>query len=383
MSQEINPTAPLIHRPPLPDLQKTEIEQKQSATSTKDRAENKEVQQGELLRSNLQKLSAGHQYDDNKSFKAFTHLIRSLEHAFSGAQKVDREDGEEEIKQGGLRRVDKDLRKLFKGLGMPPQLAKHFSRGITDAMNNKDVEQVSFSLTSSRSYNLDVQQQQSGYLASGDGSMVAASLSNSFQLSAVQTRSLDISINLRTGEYSLNMSSTDAISVSSSSSAALASFTPATEQVATEEQGAGEEQVIAPEDDIVAVIQSDNTLAQISRTVKQSAIMQLTPATNSDDIDEPDEELFSDAVSGLQQLVERLEDVSNAAKDMFESLVQIRNLRVEHDEEDDDDHLRFSVDSLAPIGLTATDEEGRGTTVYPRADGTLGKISDDEVKITA
>lgn len=380
MSQEINPSAPLLQRAPLPDLQQTAPGKKPTGIPPSDLATDKEPQRIDFLRSTLQQLTGGREHEDDKSFKAFTHLSRSLEQAFIGARKVDREDGEKELKQGGLRRIDKDLRKLFKGLGMPPQLAKHFSRGITDAMRSEDVEQVSFSLTSSRSFHLDVQQQQSGYIASGDGSMVAAGISNSFQLSAVQTRSVDISINLRTGEYSLQQSSTEELSVSSASTAALASFTPSAEQQPLED---AEQAEARPQDDFAALVQRDSTLLQLSRTIKQSAIMQLTPPTNSIEEEGADDELFADGVSGLQQLVERLEEVANAARDMFESLVQIRNLRVEHDKEDDDDHLRFTVDAQAPVGLTAVDEQGRATTIYPRPDGTLGKIAEEEVKVTA
>jgi len=378
MSQEINPSAPLIQRPPLPDLQQPNRDQP-AAKQKPEVEEKRQLQPEELLRSTLKRLSGGREHEDDKSFKAFTKLSRSLEKTFGEAEKVEREDGERELKQGGLRRVDKDLRKLFKGLGMPPQLAKHFSRGISNAMGNEDVEQINFSMTSSRSFNLDVQQQQSGYLASGDGSMVAASVNNSFQLSTVQTQSLDISINLRTGEFSLNRSSSESLTISSSSTAALASFTPAAEQEVDENA----EEVAAPQDDFAALVQQDSTLMQISRTVKQSAVMQLTPATNSEEADDADDELFNDGVSGLEQLVQRLEDLTEATKDAFESLVQIRNLRVERDEEDDDDHLRFTVDAQSPIGLTAVDDEGRGTTIYPRPDGSIGKIADEEVKVTA
>jgi hypothetical protein len=198
-------------------------------------------------------------------------------------------------------------------------------------------------------------------------------------VTAVQTRSLDVSINLRTGEFALNRSSLDALSVSSSSSTALASFTPAaadTEQETTE-------QVAASQDEVSAIVQKDESLLQISRAVKQSAIMQLTPATNSEEKDDGNDELFSNGLSGLRQLVEQLEQLTDAVQDMFESLAQISNLRIEHDDEDDDDHLRFTLNAQAPVGLTATDDEGRETTIYPRPDGEIGKIAEDEVSITA
>lgn len=377
MSQEITPSSLLIQRPQ-PSLRASE--RHQTATTQGKAARKKEqIPTENLLRSTLQKMSAGREHQDDESFKEFTKLSRALAQTFGEAQQVNRDEGERELKQGGLRRIDTDLRKLFKGLGMPPQLAKYFSRGISDAMSNDAVEQISFSLTSSRAFNLDVQQQQSGYLASGDGSGVAAGVSNSFQLAAVQTRSLDISINLRTGEFSLNRSSSDSLTISTASSAELASFSPAAAQEETATTGPA----TAAQDDFAAQVQSDSTLLQISRTIKQSAIMQLTPATNSDQEDDADDELFADAVQSLQRLVERMETLSEVAGSMFESLVQIRNLRVERDEEDDDAHLRFNVNAQAPIGLTAVDNQGRGTTIYPRPDGSIGKLAAEKVAISA
>ena len=105
---------------------------------------------GDFLFKALDHLAAGRKINDKKSLKAFSSLDQSLEKAFSDSTKVDHKTGEEEIKQGGLRRVGKDLNKLFKGMGLPPQLAKQFSRGITQAMKQEDVEQIDFSLTTSR-----------------------------------------------------------------------------------------------------------------------------------------------------------------------------------------------------------------------------------------
>jgi hypothetical protein len=194
-------------------------------------------------------------------------------------------------------------------------------------------------LKSSRSFNLEARQQQSGYLASGAGKKSAASHSNSFRIAAVQTRSVDISINLRSGEYYLSQSRDEAFSVSQSSTA---------------------------------------TLTQINRTVKQSAIVKMSPPMNSSE--EANQNISSAGANKLQQLVERLAGVTEATEDMFATLVQIRDLRVE--QEESDDHLHFTTDAQAPIGLTAVDEKGRGTTIYPRPDGRLGKIVEAEVKVT-
>jgi len=336
---------------------------------------------GDFLFRALDQLAAGRKLNDKKSLKAFTHLGQSLEKAFSNATKVDHKTGEEEIKQGGLRRVGKDLNKLFKGMGLPPQLAKQFSRGITDAMRQEDVEQINFSLTTSRSLNIEAYQLQEGYLSDGDGTTIAASVANSFQLSAVQIRSFDVSINLRTGEYSLNHSQVNSLSINSSSTAVLASSTPALQVPEDEGQPTLAEAPAEPTNDIVALIQRDSSLLQISRTVQLSALMQTQPSATIDESPLPDEAAYSDGLSRLQQLIEKLEEVTADAKSLFESLTQIRDLRIE--KEDDDDHLRFSVDALAPIGLTATDDTGHATTLYPRPDGSLGTVTEGAIEVTA
>ena len=336
---------------------------------------------GDFLFKALEQLAAGRKFSSKKSLKAFASLGQSLEKAFSAATKVDHKTGEEEIKQGGLRRVGKDLNKLFKGMGLPPQLAKQFSRGITGAMRQEDVEQINFSLTTSRSLNIEAYQLQEGYLADGDGTTIAASIANSFQLSAVQVRSFDVSINLRTGEYSLNHSQSNSVSINTSSTAVLASSAPALQASEEEVQSAPVEAPAEPTDDIATLVRSDSSLLQISRTVQLSALMETQPATVVNASTPLKEEVDSDGLSRLQQLIEKLEEVTAEAKDLFESLTQIHDLRIE--KENDDDHLRFSVDALAPIGLTATDDTGHATTLYPRPDGSLGKVAENTVKVVA
>lgn len=402
MSQEISATSPPIIQPAvLPEPQQTGTENSYAGPQTFTESENNVSKTETALHTALQKLSGGREYRDEKTSRDFTKLSHTLEQVFSQAHKVEREEGEAELKQGGLRRIDTDLRKLFKGLGIPPQLAKSFSRDISDALSAEDAEQISFSLSSSRSFDLSRQQEQLGYLSSGDSNGVVAGVSNSIQLSAVQTHRVDVSLNLRTGEFSLNRSSSESLTLSSTSTAALASFTPAAEQteLAADEQPitAGEQNTAeasaataadqpatdTAQDDINALVASNSTLLQISRTIQQSAIMQLTPPSNSDEMRNNGEELFTDAVNSLQRLVDKLTGLSEAAEDMFDSLTEISNLRVERNPEDDDDYLNFTIAAQAPIGLTAIDAEGRSSTIYPRPDGSIGKIAEEEVNISA
>lgn len=347
-------------------------------------------------------------------------LAHSLEKAFD-SPKVDRETGEEELRQGGMRRVGKDLRKLFRGLGVPPQQAKQLARGLTEAIRDQDVEHIDLSLTATRAVSLEVSQVQSGYLASGDGTQSAAANAESFQLSAVQVRSLDISLNLTSGEFSVTRTRFDAVSLSSSQAAAVVVGTPAEEQLpaptsneavsaapaaggvepAAEpgtppaeatfaETSTAETAANDPPAEIVDTTSPDQTFSlvagnhqqflQISSLVQQSAVIKLSNTQDSvltEIADEPEES----ALEQLQSLVDRLADLASAARDLFEPQVQVNNLRVE--EEQGEQHLRFTLDALSPVGLTAVDQEGRDATVYPRPDGSLATVTEEPVLVTA
>ncbi len=332
---------------------------------------------------------------DEKIQKSFNHLAHSLEKMFGEAQDVDRETAEEELKEGGLRRVGKDLGKLFKGLGIPSQLAKQFAHGITAAIKQDDVEQIDFSLTATRAFNLDIQQTRQGYLATGDGAGGAPSVSSSFQLTAIQIRSVDISLNLNSGEFSYRSTSFDSLSISSSTTVGPAELpadavdrsVPAAENspAATRDDTgnappvAADQSAPAPGDnaDPLAVVQSDNILLQISRFVQQSSIMQLSPQLVADPA-EGEQQLSGFDL--LQSLVDKMAEFTEGRRNLFESQLEVRNLRVEKDD-DEDEHLRFTFDALVPVGLTAVDESGRSSTVYPRADGSLAQVAEGPVRV--
>ncbi len=332
---------------------------------------------GDFLFKALENLTGGRKLNDKKSLKAFSHLAGSLEKAFSNATRVDHKTGEDELKQGGMRRIGKDLTKLFKGMGIPPQLAKQFARSTTEAVREGGVEQIDLSMTSSRSYNIEAHQFQAGYLSDGDGTMIAGAVANSFQVSAIQTRSFDLSINLRTEEFSMEYSKSDSLSISSERTAIVTASTPSI-QAPADETGL---LPVESANDVAMLFQRESSLLEINRTVQHSALMQLQPATVGEEKTLSDDETSSAGLSSLQELFEKLEEVSPKAKGLFETLTLIRDLRIE--KEDDDDHLRFSVEALAPVGLRATDDSGHATTLYPRPDGSLGTIADDPVDVTA
>ena len=392
MSQAISATLPAIRQDSINTLPTEAItapkgeqtEQKAPLPTDRSRA-------GEFLFKALEKMTGGHKLNDKKSLKAFSHLSNSLEKAFSSATKVNHKTGEEEIKQGGLHRIGKDLSKLFKGMGVPPQLAKQFSGSITQAMGKEGVEQIDFSMTSSRSLSIEASEFQAGYLSDGDGTMIAGAVANSFQLSAVQTRSFDLSINLRTGEFSMEYSKEDSLSISTSSTAILASSTPA-EQIPSAQTPTEDDTQSTPvetpaktpaesSNDVAMMFQSESSMLEISRAVQLSALMHVQPASAvNDESALPDKDTSFAGLSRLQQLFERMEELNPKAKGLFDSLTMIRDMRIE--KEDDDDHLRFSVEALAPVGLTAIDDTEHATTLFPRPDGSLGTVADDAIEVT-
>lgn len=322
-----------------------------------------------------------------KTQKNVQKLAGSLEKMFSEATKVDRETGEKEIKHGGLKRVAKDLNKLFKGLGMPPQLSKVFANAITEAMKNGDTEQIDFSFTASRSLTVDSYRSQKQTIELENGAAVATSASSRFQLAAVQVRTFDFSLNLRSGEFSYSHNEFKGLAVSSSESSGVAVATPAqtnplqtppsSDSLPTEPIN----QPLTSETNIAALVQSDSTLLQLSNLIQQSAIMQLKPSDNNLD----SQQLFDHHNQGLERIktaISQMEELAGIRQDLFEPQVAIRDMRLEK-ADNNDDLLRFTIDATSPIGLKAKDDEGRSTTIYPREDGTLAKISDDSVSTSA
>jgi hypothetical protein len=315
--------------------------------------------------------------NDEKSLKALSHLSESLDKAYSNATSVDQETSEREIKHGGLKRVGKDLRKLFKGMGLPPQAAKTLSRGITYAMKEDSTSQINFSLTTSRSTAIEFSQTQTGYLASGDGTEEAVSTSNSLKISALRVRSFDFSINMDTGEYSFNHSQSDQLTVSASQSAVAFRSLPEESGTSPSEQGDNVESEQQTDREIAAVFQSDRTLFSLSQTVQNSALMQITPVNDTDqEIDESEK-----TPSEMKPLEQQLSAVRQQPEPLFESLTRIRNLRI--DVEREQTYLRFSADAIAPVGLSTTDEQGNNATLYPRSDGSLAKTEDSPLAVTA
>lgn len=312
--------------------------------------------------------------NDKKSLKAVSHLKESLEKATSKAVSVEKDTAEQEIKMGGLRRVGKDLKKLFKGMGLPPQLAKDLSRGITQAMRSEDVDQINFSLTTSRAATIEMTQTQTAYSETGDGSLKASSQASQLMMTAVQVRSFDFSINLQTGEFSLSHSRADLLNISSSQTE-TALLLPVEAASANTELSQDVAEVNEKED-IVATFRENSTLFSIRKEVQSSFLMEMLRTDTPGEETEEEEAGLED----MQQLTDQVEEVIPAPEPLFATLTRIRNLRIE--QESHHRFLRFSADAIAPMGLKASDELGNYLTLYPREDGALAKLEETPLEVT-
>ncbi len=345
--------------------------------------------------------------------KAFNSLTKSLTRAFTDATKVDKQTGDEEISTGGLQRVAKDLSKLFKGLGLSPQQAKQYARGISSAMGTDGVEQINFSLSTSQSL-LVTGYNQSGSIESSADSLATSSQMSGYQLTAVKTQSFDVSINLSTGEFSVNHSLEESFSLTAfsgeysedvvSNSPLKAEDMTETEALPTDELTSvpgteeQEEPVLEPENSeetteappaeenqtVIATGSSvDALLFEFSRSMTQSAAF----STNQELISEPtgeeatEEEEVNPVLNRFQMFAESSLHMTWAEATLFESITDISNLRIEVI--DQQEYLNFSVEAIVPLGLTATEEDGSSTTMYPRPDGSIGETTTEAVEISA
>ncbi|WP_029909816.1 hypothetical protein [Pelobacter seleniigenes] len=349
----------------------------------------------------IEQLDRTTRVNDRTSVKAFASLAGSLQRAFADAVNVDQESGTEEIKQGGLRRIGKDLQKLFKGMGFSPHLAKQYAGKICQAMGQNDLAQLDVSLSLTRTVDIQATSQTT-YSATGQSMTEQLSATESLQLSAVQVRSFDLSLNLTTGEFSIQHSSSDSLSISAAQSttssvpmetgpnlpqsetaAPVDSEEPATEQLPEPETTAPTEPTAADQLDAGATVQveSNSLLLQLSRTITQSALLKTQPvepvANDQDQETNPEDQ----AVARLEDFIQLQFNATETVTGLFESMTTISNLRVEN--QDNQPYLRFTAAAVAPVGLTVIAESGDSTTVYPQEDGHIASFSDTPVEVSA
>ena len=335
--------------------------------------------------------------------KTFDMLGASLRKAFAEAPQVGDKQGVDEMREGGLRRIDKDVRKLLKGLGMPPQAAKFFSRNVMQAIRSEDVETVSLSFSSTRTFELQSAQLKQGYAANGEGSDLVGTQLSGFSVAAVQVRSLDISLNLNTGEGSASRSSFESLAVESiqatawtnsdsgkapaveesSETAVPAPTTAVTDAVPEQQRVETETSAVASsaqtEEDVAALVMTDASLLEVRRFVEQSLSMQFGTTDEKGQAEESDGEDDPGGLGQLKELSSRLADFMQSVEDFFETAVNVHDLRI--DQEEHGDYLRFTMDALAPIGLTAQDDSGHQDTLFPRPDGSLASLSQEPVDL--
>ncbi|MCW9048726.1 MAG: hypothetical protein OQK50_00160 [Deltaproteobacteria bacterium] len=357
-------------------------------------------QKGEALQQATGQFPAQHKINDDRSLKAFAELSKSLERALSGATSVDAQTADEEMTKGGVRRIGKDLSKLFKGMGLDPHLSKQLSRSITASMQQDGVEQIDLSVSITRTLNIEAYQLQSSYTDNADGTSSASTAMSGLQISAVQTRTFDFSLNLSTGEYSLNLSRSDSFSGAAfdyqtqalpaeNSDETAAQFTRLETTDETMVDGNEEAEVDVPafveaqsSGDITEFFMSRTSLIEISRQVQGAPIAQALGAENDEGAAEDSDATEKAADVGLalmQGLYSQFDETAEQPARLFESLTQIRNLRIE--EEQSVRYLRFSFDAFAPVGLAAKNAEGYQTNLYPRPDGSLGVAEETPVQV--
>ena len=93
-------------------------------------------------------------------------------------------------------------------------MAKQYARNISSAMGQEGVEQINFSLETTRSLTVSAYNQSGTATNVTDESGAGISQASGLQLSAIQTQSFDISINLTTGDFSLNRSYEESVTLS-------------------------------------------------------------------------------------------------------------------------------------------------------------------------
>ncbi|MCW8893693.1 MAG: hypothetical protein OQL18_10305, partial [Deltaproteobacteria bacterium] len=134
--------------------------------------------------------------------------------------------------------------------------------------------------------------------------------------------------------------------------------------------------------DITAFFMSRTSLIEISRQVQGAPIAQALGAENDEGAAEDSDATEKAADVGLalmQGLYSQFDETAEQPARLFESLTQIRNLRIE--EEQSVRYLRFSFDAFAPVGLAAKNAEGYQTNLYPRPDGSLGVAEETPVQV--
>lgn len=354
---------------------------------------------GETLQQAVEQLPIQHKINDDRSLKAFSELSKSLDKALTGATPVDAQTAANEMTKGGIKRIAKDLSKLFKGMGLDPHLAKQLSKSVAHTIQQEGVEHIDLSVSVTRSLNIEAYQLQESYTDNADGTGTTSTAMTGLQMSAVQTRSFDFSMNLSSGEYSLNLSqedsfmtsafdyqasqnvNTDEITQSAGANGPAETTDGENGQVETDNGAYVEGQSSG---DIAAFFMSRTSLIEISKQVQMAPIAQALEAEKNQNsaVESEAEDKTADAgLSQMQGLYDQLDKTTEQPENPFESLTQIRNLRIE--QEQSVKYLRFSFEAFAPIGLAAKDNEGYQTTLYPRPDGNLGVVEETPVKIEA
>ncbi len=336
---------------------------------------------GSVLTAALESQASQHQINDKRSFKAFSDLSQSLAKAVDSSTLVDSATAEEEITQGGLRRIGKDLSKLFKGMGLDPQLAKQLSSRLTSALQEGGVEQIDLSVSMTRSVSIEAYRLQDSYQANAEGTSSSSVAASGLLVSAVQTRTFDFSLNLTSGEFSISRTSSDSLS-QSLFDMQLNEALPAE---SSSPEGGGTAALPVTEDatsmtaGFEALVVNRSSLLEISQQLTSSPLMQASTSTGLESGAVDEAEALA-AEKTMDDLYAGVDDVDGEG-DLYQTLTRVWNLRIE--EQESASFLRFNFSTFAPVGLSALDGNGYRSTLYPRPDGGLGLTEQTPVDIDA
>ena len=118
-------------------------------------------------------------------------------------------------------------------------------------------------------------------------------------------------------------------------------------------------------------------LFQLSHSISQSALFtqqQLADDEANEAETETEQAVTTDnTFYQLQLFAERTLQINFGETSLFESMTSISNFRIETI--DQQEYMNFTVQATAPVGLTAVDEDGSSSTVYPRPEGGIGEIT--------
>ncbi|MBF0548921.1 MAG: hypothetical protein HQK60_00155 [Deltaproteobacteria bacterium] len=352
-------------------------------------------------------------------------LAASVSQVFAGAQSVDPGTAQTEMTQAAFHRTSHEMAGLFEAIGFKPDESESYAEKIISALqNNSDSQSGAMDFSFSSGTSSDFQT-----AASGLGGRMS-----SFQhVSAMNMESLDISINSRTGEVSVNHQEVSAVNVQmntqissmnthharrhhdrgpkiygipedphfnrrhmaralnrsdigeyqswQSYTASLVSFRSGQigDGISTNDPTAGpaggnDDQLKRTLDQIVrnAGMMDDNASQTSVPQYLTAAFAGSTAASQTDQAGSP----FQTAIDQIKDMARQFTDQMDQSRQIFDPFVNVQDVAKGKNDQGDD-LLKLRLNVTAPVGVAQIDGSGGVTTTYQRTDGTMAKTSSD------